>query len=88
MLRPPSTAKHTPVKNTASSEARNSTAVATSLGSVSLPSGIVDSSCWRTSSGSESVPSAAFMKAVSAATGFTAFDANLERRDLASETAG
>src|SRR5262249_26014194 len=72
MLRPPSTARQTAVRNAASAEARKRTAAATSRGSVRRPSGIVEMTCLRISSGNLSTPTAVFTKPVSAATGFTA----------------
>jgi len=47
MQRPPSTSMHVPVMNAASSEAKNTAAVATSDGCDRRPSGIVAMNCAR-----------------------------------------
>src|SRR5262249_4300841 len=72
MERPPATSRHTPVRKAASSEARNTTALATSLGVARRPIGIPRTMARCTGSGMAAPPNTASSKRVGDDTGSTA----------------
>jgi len=85
MLRPPSTARHTPVRKLRFVGGQERTAAATSRGSVSRPTGPRDQLLAKVV-GELVDASAVFMNAVSAATGLDGVDSDLQRRDLHRES--